>query len=493
VKALPFLNPAPVFIEISLASLKALRENAGLEIALEREAGGRLTASCKERLTRELQDFLDRKNWQPRIRAYCAIGVAGVSLRRFSLPAVTDDRLARLLVLQMEREFPLPPDELAWGHRRLTPDGKAAPCEVLVAAVKKEAVEECAAVLAACGLRPVFTLAAPARNALCPQPRGSHALLDLAGGRPEWAVFDQGNVVAARTLSAATSAALQDALAQLPAANGNAKTLFLTGAGDEQLAQVATRLGPEVNCVPLRIEPGPGRSAATLGLKRIVEQEGGALPLVFQTRPKRPGVRFNLSSPAARRWLARAAVLLAALLLLPYAEALLVKPLLARKLAALKAGKSRLETIDRELDFLQFLKQSQPPYLDTLFVCAQSAPPGVRVESLTLNRRGEIALRGAMQNGQQVTDFRTKLMASGLFASIAVEEQSPTPDRQKVNLRMTAQWKPAADRAGLAIGPTLEEIERAKTNPAPVLAGGFPGGLMPPPMLMPGGPPGPRR
>lgn len=487
-KELTFLHPPPVFIEISPGALKALREDAGLEVALEREAGGRLTAASREKVTRELQRFVNRKNWQPRIRAYCAIGASGVSLRWLSLPPATGEGFSKLLLLQIEREFPLPPEELAWGHRWLSPNGKADKVEVLVAAVKKEVVEEFAALFTACGLSPDFTLAALARNAMCPQPGGSHAMLDLGGSRPEWAVFDKGNAVAVRVLSAAAGGSFADSLAKLSDANGNGKTLFLIGAGDELVAQLPARLGQEVNCVPLKIESGPGRSAATLGLKQIVEQDGGGLPLIFQTRAKQTAARFNLSSPNAKRWLVRAAALIGALLLLPYAEALLVKPLLARKLATLKSEKGRLDTIDRELNFLQYLKQSQPPYLDTLFLFAKSAPPGVRVESLTLNRRGEIALRGSMQNGQQVTDFRTKLMASDLFANIAVEEQSPTPDRQKVNLRITAQWKPTADRSGLAIGPTVEEIERAKTNTEPALAGGFPGGMMPPPMMpgMPG-------
>jgi hypothetical protein len=63
----------------------------------------------------------------------------------------------------------------------------------------------------------------------------------------------------------------------------------------------------------------------------------------------------------------------------------------------------------------------------------------------------------------------------------------PTPDRQKVNVRISAQWKPATARNGLAIGPTPEEIERAKTNKPAAgggpLAGGFPAGM--PPMMMP--------
>jgi hypothetical protein len=50
-----------------------------------------------------------------------------------------------------------------------------------------------------------------------------------------------------------------------------------------------------------------------------------------------------------------------------------------------------------------------------------------------------------------------------------------------VNLRMSAHWKPAAGRAGLAIGPSADEIMQAKTNHD---TGG--GGGMPPMMFFPG-------
>ena len=201
--------------------------------------------------------------------------------------------------------------------------------------------------------------------------------------------------------------------------------------------------------------------------------------------------RLNAGSPELKPWLARVAVLLCLVLILPYAEAVLLKPFLTRKLATLKADKGRLATIDRELDFLQSLKQSQPPYLDALFLFAKSAPPGTRFDSLTMDRQGQVSLHGTMQNGQQVTDFRSKLIASGFFSTVSVDEQTPSPDRQKVTLRMTAHWKPAPELARLSIGPTPEEIEQARTNVDTGGPGGVPPGMIPGmpvgmPMAMPG-------
>ena len=81
-----------------------------------------------------------------------------------------------------------------------------------------------------------------------------------------------------------------------------------------------------------------------------------------------------------------------------------------------------------------------------------------------MNRRGDLALRGFMRDSQQVVDFRSKLINSGYFSTVVVEEQNPTPDRQKVNLRISAQWKPAPLRESLSIAPVAAEIEKLKSG-----------------------------
>ena len=486
-----FMNSSPVYIEITSTSLKALRDHDGLDLQLERETGGRLTKSCKENLIASLQPFLDRKTWQPRVKTFCAIGANGVSLRRLALPSAAGEEFQRLLRLQIESEFPLSPDELAWGWQPLEADGTPTKREVLVAAVKKEVVEDYANVLLACGANPVFTLAALVRRSLCPPQLQPFAMLEAGGRQAELATFDPSMPVAFRVLTAPTGASLTEASARSLGANWNGRKIFLTGANDELATQLARQLGNGSACETVKIESGPGRSAGTLGLKKSVEQNGGTPPLVLQVRTRPAGGSLDFSAPDVKKWAVRTAVLLCVLLVLPYAEALLLKPFLARQLARLKTEKVRLITIDRELEFLQSLQQSQPPYLDALYTFAKSAPQGAKVDSVSMNRRGDVSLRGSMRNADQVTDFRSKLIASGFFSTVAVEEQALTPDRQKVNVRMTAQWKPVEARAGLTNGPTADEIERAKTNkPAPG-GGGFPPGMMPPGMMPPGAiPPG---
>jgi hypothetical protein len=478
VKEISFMNSPRVYIEITQTVLRALKENDGVELPLERDAKGKLTVACKTKLVLQLSEFVNRKSWLPRPRAFCAIGANGVSLRKISLPNSAKDDFQKLLLLQIESEFPLPPDELAWGWRQIGPNGSVSKRDVLVAAVKKEVVEEYAGVLASCGLNPVFTLAGLARNYLCPEPRGSHAILEIGRTQSELTTFENGEPIALRVLSPAA-----ESVAKSLGTKWNGNKIFVFAVENE----IANFNLP--GCEPVKIESGAGRSSATLGLKKSIEQNGGALSLVLQVKAKSVAGKLDFSQPDVKKWLKRAAILLVVLLALPFAEALVLKPFLSRRLAKLNAEKARLATIDHELEFLQFLKQSQPPYLDALYVFAKSSPPNAKIESVTMNRRGEISLRGSMQNGQAVTDFRSKLIASGFFSSVAVEEQAPTPDRQKVNVRMTILWKPAADRARLAIGPSSQEIESANTNKlAQAGGGGFPGMMpmgMPPGMPMP--------
>ena len=71
-----------------------------------------------------------------------------------------------------------------------------------------------------------------------------------------------------------------------------------------------------------------------------------------------------------------------------------------------------------------------------------------------------------MANAQQVTDFRTKLIASGFFANVAVEEQAPVQGQPKVTVRMAAQWKAAAARPALKVAPAPDAAAKANSAAA---------------------------
>ena len=111
----------------------------------------------------------------------------------------------RLLALQIESEFPLPPDELAWGYGQI---GQAGPASkdangkqgFLVAAIKRAALDDYLKIFADCGASPVFTLAALARSYVCPRTPGAYAVLDLGQRSSELAIFEDGLPTALRVL-----------------------------------------------------------------------------------------------------------------------------------------------------------------------------------------------------------------------------------------------------------------------------------------------------
>ena len=488
-KGMPFMNSAGVYLEIGQSSLKVLDGNDGLELSIEREENGRVSAACAETLTRSLRLFVKRHNWRPRLRAFCALGARGVSLRRLSLPSSSREELQRLLPLQIEREFPLSPDDLAWGYRSISAQhlaGNGAPAvqELLVAAVKKEVLQEYSDILSGCGLTPVFTLAALARSSLCSRPPPCYAVLDIGRSHAELVSFENGAPISIRLLPwggenlteaiekksatthaeaeklklqlnaepvseggreeqvhAASGAELQ-ALAKLIQANWTGQKLYLTGASTALKGfapKLAKALGGTIECEPVQVLPGEGRSAAILGLKRACEENGGSPPLILQLKTSREAE--NIARPVPWKWAALAALLAIGSLSLRYAEPLFQKSRLAGKLAEIKAYRENLPKIERDLSFLQYLKTNMPPYLDPLFTIASAAPPGTRVEALSMNRRGDLSMRAGMRDSQQVVDFRAKLIASGLFSTVVVEEQTPTPDQQKIVVRITGQWR----------------------------------------------------
>jgi len=446
VKSFDFLNSPGLFIEVGQTSWQVLNGDAFMEFPVERLENGRLTEPCRERLVAGLKNFLNKEGWRPRRRAFIALGARGVSLRRLTLPPAPKEEFQRLLRLQIESEFPLSPDELAWGWQLL--GEKSGRQEVLVAAVKREATEACSQILCACGISPLFTLAALARNALCPPPLPSCAVLHIGPAESELLLFQDGAPASIRLVSWGSRSD-----GPFPAGFLNPEfiraQLYLTGR-DARLAE----------CPVLESGNNNERSATFAGLKKWTANGSGTPPLILQSDESRGAT----AGAASWKWAAAAGLLLLALLCFPWVEALLLKPHLVKKLAAIQVDRERLPTIDRELEFLQFIKRSQPPYLDTMYLIAKVAPSGTSFETVAMSRRGDLSLRGKLQNAQQVTDFRSNLIQSAWFSSVVVEEQTPTPDRQ-VSVRMTAQVKPIDARKALVVDVPPSKPEHA-TNSA---------------------------
>jgi Tfp pilus assembly PilM family ATPase len=503
VNLLKIIAPPTIYIEIGQSSMKVVDGEDGLELSLERLENGRLTPLCAERLTSTLRVFLKKHLWRTGLRAICAIGARGVSLRRLTLPGnPSDDELERLLPLQIEREFPLPPEELAWGYAR---SGKQS-SDVLIAAVKRDVIEQYDEILRGSGLTATFTLAAAARGSLCSPSSEIYSILDIGRGHSELISFRNGlpeavrvfawggeNVTRAIARRFGTSHAeaekskiggappaasngepqpcLQtvideeiDQLAKSLPANAVGHKLYLTGGG-ARLAQVAPRIttaiGNGATCE--RIDPlhAEGGSAAILALSRFGDKSAASSQLVL--RPGLAREQKKAAPPSTLKWAAAAVLLLFACVALRYTPAWVNKPRLVRQLAQVKAYRESLPRIERELSFFEFLRTNQPAYLEPLFALANSAPSGTRIESITMSKRGDLSLRASMKDPQQVVQLRSKLIESGLFSSVVVEEQTPSSDRQKLSVRMSGQWKVTGKAPE---PPASAATNRARSTPA---------------------------
>jgi hypothetical protein len=508
-KGLESMKASGLFFDIGQSSLQAVNGDDAFAFPIERGENGRLTDLCRERLTLSLRGFLSKKDRTTGRSAFCAIGARGVSIRRLSLPASPAEELQRVLRLQIESEFPLSPDELAWGSRPIGPpitpaNGGPARQELLVVAVKKDVLEEYAGILTACGVVPSFTLAALARAELHPPPPGLCAVLDIGRTHSELMSFDNGVPGSIRILAwggenitrsiqeklavnhdeaeklkmaldqpgvafgpqgpllqSATESALAALAAVLKPASLGGK-LYLTGksARDSRMAPLlAAALGGAVSCESMGQPPGTGPSAAIAGLMKSTGRNSASSPLILALNGGQGAAR--LARPVFWKWAAAAVFLALGTLFFPYAEAIVLKPFLERKLAALEADRGRLATIDQELDFLKFLKQNQPPYLDAIYLMAKSAPQGTRLEELSMGRHRQFSIRLKLANADQVSDFRSKLIDSGWFDNAMVEEQAPSPDR-RMAVRMTVDLKPVESRKPLAAEPPGEKRDRSR-------------------------------
>lgn len=429
------------------------------EIPWPREPLTPPTLESRTALVSALREWVPTSAWRSKPRFRCSLPAQGIVVRTVQVPRAAGPELRRLLRLQVEAAFPMPPSDLAWGTvdpAGIPPSGPSAAKGPLqsfqVAAVRRSALQAISAAVTEAGWVPEFTLSTVVRDtALLAGFTGCRFDVGLRG--TDVSHWENGRLVRLRSSTAGLSERaslaefLTQAVRELPAGSRVSVGAALEASA---LAGLTSHL-PD----PGRIELRPAVSAeadaaplATLGdaapLLRLMLDEEDATPA--------SGSRRRIPM-AARPWLARAAALAATLLLLPYVEALIQRPRLQRQLVGLGKDLGRLAEIDRRLEFLQHIADNQPPYFDATYVVANAAPQGTRIDGFTMNRKGEVSLNGFVPQAQQVGEFRGRLLESRFFSAVVVEEQSTPQPGGRANFRISAQWKPAAEREALQLGP----------------------------------------
>jgi hypothetical protein len=449
-----------LWIDFQEGSMRARAGQAVVGIELERQENGQLTAKSRERVVEELRGLLRGSPGKARLQAYAAVGARGVSLRRVKLPGASREETRKLLRLQIEREFPLGPEALAWGYQPLengalgTENGRRGQ-EVLVAAVKRAVVEEYTELLRECGAQPLMTVGAFARTHLVPGGKDSFAMLELGRAHAELTIVENGALESVRLLRwpggapeggkerpQADRELVWRGLAEKVRALWSGPKLYLTGEGARlpALRSCLERvLGAGSACEWLDPGTGEGGSATIAGLSKAWARNGGVLPLVLESESAPMGERAQTSG--RWRWAAVLGLIVLGFVSVRYAEGLVLHGRLAKRLEEVRAYRDTLPKKEGDLAFLQYLKTNQVPYLDAFFALAEAAPAGMRIETLSLNRRGELAMRTTLRDPPQVAEFRSRLVQSGLFESVALEEQTMAANRQGVNARFVGRWK----------------------------------------------------
>ncbi len=470
------------FLDIGQSTIKVLFEDRGLELRVDRSADGRLTPASRDKVREELRAFLGG-----RVRtALCALPARGVSLRHFTLPRASSDETRKLLTLQLEKDFPLSLDDLAWGYRDSSPETPSKSREITVAAVRREVLEDYDELLAGLGLRTVYCLAGLARSSLCQSTRGTYGVLEVRADHSELILLDGGKPLCLRSLPwgngtggggetgagddpSVTDPTLQrlvDVLAEALGVHGNGDssvpvTLYVTpeAAATGGFAQALSRSFPgRIACENLELPEAPGVSAATHGLRRLAarQENGHLLTLTLPDRKRQ--VATGGSGTGQTFWLAAAVLLGVVALSIPYLRPLVGYSSLEERLHEERGRLESMPNVDGELGFLRHVDsaRSRVAHLDLLAAISRAAPDGTWLSNVSITREGEIAIQGSMPTREHVNQFRLHLLKCGLFTSVVPHETTPV-DGDQVRFSLDAVAR---------IGATLDQF--AEPPPAPI-------------------------
>ncbi|HAB14821.1 MAG TPA: hypothetical protein DCE44_00060, partial [Verrucomicrobiales bacterium] len=280
-KAPNWLEGTAVAAELRPTSFHARSGDDGVDLPVERSADGRITAESAASILTAVKNLVGGKSWLSRVKITCAIGSRGLILRPLTIPAAPSAEVPRLLQLQIESEFPLPPEALAWGWIPLPTASTPGRQDVLVAAVKKEVVEELTALFKPIAADLVITPATLARVALVPADAPAFAIVDVAPTQCELTLREIEAAPSVRLLpwgenrlddvTAAPFEGINRLVELLPMA---ALKLPLWISGSATAASKVAQLlqpGREGNLPPVRaleVPTGPGRTAAIEGIIR---------------------------------------------------------------------------------------------------------------------------------------------------------------------------------------------------------------------------------
>jgi len=216
---------APLLVEIDQEKLVAVSAGSMMQFQLERALDGRLLPACKARLIEQWRAFAGSGLMGARVT--CAISGRGLTLRRLTVPRASAEEQTRLLALQVEAEFPLPPDKLAWGWVKLREGAAGAPDEILLGAMRSELLQDYTEIFNRTAQRVMFTPAALVRATTLPRENHCAAQLHLEENHSELLTLENGLPASLRCFAWGTTNLA--AAVGSPGTNGTLERLAASG------------------------------------------------------------------------------------------------------------------------------------------------------------------------------------------------------------------------------------------------------------------------
>ena len=442
-------------MEIRAGSWRGRTVSGGFELLIQRNAQGRLTDESKADVIQALNEITGN-NPNQFSQTICAVTSGGMLLRTMELPAAAEgDALKNLVELQIEKEWPLPPEDLAWGYQRMVepegsdPNQDTPKTKVTVAAIKSSVFRQYKEILSNCHLQPDWIVGASVGSMLEAIATLKAAwLLDVQAKHSDlihydWGIpseihsFQSGADDLARI--AASSELTDDFKSIIKTIESNGSPLMLVIAGNNNVWE---RLQPAIQAsfpgIPVQhhlIESQPGSCLITQQLissphpalnRRIIELESH--------EAKEPPPPVN-KLPFIR-WGVLLAALVMAIFLARRVEPSLKSGKLESQLTQFREQKKLLPEIDRELSFLEHIQNKSLPYMDIIGLLAAQSTPGFQLESIDMGSDRRVQLRGLLQNAHP-EDLRAKLLATDWFEQVVLDEQTPDRDGRKLTVRIT--------------------------------------------------------
>ncbi|MFN0057972.1 MAG: cell division FtsA domain-containing protein [Planctomycetota bacterium] len=513
-------------IDIGTTSLKLYDGPRAAELALERGVRGEITASSAARIREQLRGFFgpDRSL----VATWCALPARGVSLRLIDVPPAPAEELDRLVKLQIERELPLPLEQLAWGFETAPLNGapRSGLSRITVAVLRRDVLAEYQQLFTEWPGAVTFCVASMAIAALVDELHGRQCILDVGCGASELLCLDDGagrelRVLpwggdrVTRRIAEQTNLSVQDAetlkrdfsdgrdtpllkehrkqvaaivaeelaivaghvsqsgilLAAARAQNGQApsSTLYVTGGGArlKGLGEALGRALVGVKIVPLVEFASGGVSAVAAGLR------------ARGTRPLAPCLRIDGSDataadggrPTRQRhnwWWGSAAALLVILALGVdrYFEALVSSTNTAALVENVESTLRDLPRYEQELAFRSELAKADLRALDVLAEVARLAPEGLLIKEFQINQRGTVQIVGQLASAELVNQLGRQLEESPWLSAVRVEA-APAQGGEGASFRILAQrGRDGFPARGAVSAPPAASIAPGAATPA---------------------------